>query len=141
MSKRIELPENHTRSLAVTARHIDKGIRELESILSNENRDTSALTIVRNLTKDQRNAILELLIILKTRNKKLINDFNLPPEQMYEDRLVRGKLSMMWVLLSDSTSKGFKGYGAMPSGQAKILDEQIESLLDIIYKLQQIKLE
>ena len=97
MSKRIELPENHTRSLAVTVRHIDKGIRELESILSNENRDTSALTIVRNLTKEQRNAILELLIILKTRNEKLINDFNLPLEQMYEDRLVRGKLSMMWV--------------------------------------------
>ena len=95
MSKRIELPENHTRSLAVTARHIDKGIRELESILSNENRDTFALTIVRNLTKEQRNAILELLIILKTRNEKLINDFNLPPEQMYEDRLIRGKLSMM----------------------------------------------
>ena len=138
MSKRIELPENHTRSLAVTARHIDKGIRELESILSNENRDTSALTIVRNLTKEQRNAILELLIILKTRNEKLINDFNLPPEQMYEDRLVRGKLSMMWVLLSDSTSKGLKGYGEIASDQAKVLDQHIESILEIIYKLQSV---
>ena len=138
MSKRIELPENHTRSLAVTARHIDKGIRELESILSNENRDTSALTIVRNLTKEQRNAILELLIILKTRNEKLIKDFYLPPEQMHEDRLVRGKLSMMWVLLSDSTSKGLKGYGEIASDQAKVLDQHIESILEIIYKLQSV---
>ena len=115
-----------------------KGIRELESILSNENRDTSALTIVRNLTKEQRNAILELLIILKTRNEKLINDFNLPPEQMYEDRLVRGKLSMMWVLLSDSTSKGLKGYGDIASDQSKVLDQHIESILEIIYKLQSV---
>ena len=138
MSKRIELPENHTRSLAVTVRHIDKGIRELESILSNENRDTSALTIVRNLTKEQRNAILELLITLKSENEKLIKDLNLPPEQMHEDRLVRGKLSMMWVLLSDSTSKGLKGYGEIASDQAKVLDQHIESILEIIYKLQSV---
>jgi hypothetical protein len=138
MNSRIELSDNHTRSLAVTSRHIDKGIRELEAILSDENHDTSVLTTVKNLTPEKRKAILELLKTLKVRNEKLIKDFNLPAEQMYEDRIVRGKISMMWVLLSDSTSRGLKGYGDMPAEQAKILDEHIESLLEIIYKLQQI---
>lgn len=138
MKTKIILPDNHKRSLAITTRHIDKSIKEIESLFNNENTNSSVSEIVKNLPPEKRDAISELLKELKIRNEKLIQDFSLPAERMYEDRIVRGKISMMWVLLSDSTSKGLKGYGELPVEESKILDDHIESLLEIIDRLQSI---
>lgn len=132
------LPENHERSLAITAKYIDNGIKEIESLLLNNNPSSSVLTIVKNLTQEKRIALLELLKELKSINEKMIKDFSLSPEIMYEDRIVRGKISLMWVILSDSTSKGLKGYGTLNPEQAQTLDEYINSLLTIVQQLQSV---
>jgi hypothetical protein len=144
MNEKKALPDNHKRSLSVTARHIEQGIREIELLLLNNNPDNATSTkesltsVIKNLNNEERASILDLIKYLKIENEKMIKDLNLPKEKLYEDRIVRGRLSHIWALLVDSTPKGLKGYGELNSNQAEVLDSYINKLLDIVYKLQAI---
>lgn len=138
MDEKVTLPANHKRSLSVTAKHIAKGIEEIESLLLSHKPDDLIVKVVKNLEEKQRSAILGLTEVLKKENERMIKDFNLKLEKLYEDRIVRGHISHLWVILSESTSKGLRGYGALPINQAKLLDSYINNLLDIIDKMQSV---
>lgn len=138
MADDIILPDNHKRSLSVTARHIARGIDEIESLLLNSNDKNSTSKIIKNMDEEDRKSILNLLKDLKSENNLMIESFSLKPEILYEDRMVIGKISHLWVLLSDSTSKGLKRYGKLSSTQSDIVDRHINKLLNIINKIQSV---
>lgn len=138
MNKEKYLPDNHRRSLTVTAKHVENGIREIEMILKNDSSNTKMSPIIKNLDKEERKNILQLLNQLKDENNKMICELELSSKELYEDRMVRGIISHLWVILSDSTAKGLRGYGKLSDAQAQMLGRYINSLLSTIQKIQNI---
>jgi hypothetical protein len=140
MNEKIEivLSDNHKRSLSVVARHIANGIDEIESLLLNSGNKNSTSKVIKNMDEEDRKSILNLLMDLKSENNLMVDSFSLKPEILYEDRMVIGKISHLWVLLSDSTSKGLKRYGKLSGMQSDIIDRHINKLLNIINKIQSV---
>lgn len=132
---RISLPSNYKRSLTVTSRHVERAIKEIEQLLVNQHERSSLINIIKNINEENSAKILSHLSELKHKNEQMVKEFELITENLFEDRIIRSKLTHLWVILSDSTSEALKGYGDLEPEQAKVLDNEINSLLEIIEKI------
>ncbi len=136
---KVVIPDNHKRSLSVTAMHIENSINEIEDLLINQNgKEQLTEKIVFNLSDEQRKSILAYTKVIREKNKIMFNELNLNYEKLYEDRLIRSKLSHIWVILSDSTTEALKGYGEVYGEAADLINKNVNSLLETVNEAQSI---
>lgn len=136
--QKIKIPDNHKRSLSVTARHIESSINEIEELLTNKRHDTVTEKVIKNLSEEKRNQILNIAKIVHEKNQKMFNDLELNGNVFYEDRIVRSRVSYIWTLLCDSTAEALKGYGDVTPEQSELINKHINSLLETINQIQSI---
>jgi restriction endonuclease Mrr len=134
----IKIPDNHKRSLSVTARYIEKNINEIENLLNTKNDHCKTEHIIRNLSDNHANEILYLLKILKNQNEKFFEELQLKQNILYENRILIGKISLVWAILCDSTAEALKGYGNLTSSQADVINKHVNQMLDIVGKIQSV---
>ena len=90
----IMLPDNYRRSLSVTARHIEKSIDSIEELLTNRRNENHTEKLIRSLTDEMKQKILELLSTAKIRNEKMFDDLELNVYTTYEERIVRSNIGL-----------------------------------------------
>ncbi len=132
----INIPDNHKRSLSVTARHIESSIDDIEELLTKKRHDSVTEKVIANMTQEKREQILQLTKVLREKNQIMFNDLQLNGNVFYEDRIVRSRVSHIWTLLCDSTAEALKGYGDVTPEQAEIINRHINSLLETINIIQ-----
>jgi len=134
----INIPDNHKRSLSVTARHIESSIDDIEELLTKKRHDSVTEKVIANMTQEKREQILQLTKVLREKNQIMFNDLQLNGNVFYEDRIVRSRVSHIWTLLCDSTAEALKGYGDVTTEQAEIINRHVNSLLETINIIQSI---
>lgn len=128
MSDKISLPPNHKRVISVTARLLEKELDDLESlILNNQNRLTKRIN--KTLSSDQRENILNIVKKVKVKNEEMFRKFDLDFEKLNEYQVVYSKVSYLITILTDSTSKGLKGYGKLEKESAGMLDDYMKDMI------------
>jgi len=137
-NNKINISENHKRSLSVTSRHIENSINEIEELLTNKKTDTLTEKIIKNISEEKRNQILSITKIIREKNQNMFNDLELNSSTFYEDRIIRSRITHIWSLLCDSTSDSLKGYGAVSPSNAELINDHVNSLLETINEIQSI---
>lgn len=137
-NSKIVIPENHKRSLSVTARHIESSLNDMEELLKKERKESVTEKIIFNMTQEHREKILENIKIIREKNKNMFEELDLNGNVFYEDRIIRSRISHIWTLLCESTANALKGYGDLNAEQAQIIDKHINSLLDTVQEIQSI---
>ena len=132
------IPDNHKRSLSVTAHHIENSINDIESILTNNQQDKLTEKFITNMNEEARKDILELVKIVRKQNERMFNELNLHSSNTYEDRIIRSRISHIWTLLCDSTPESLSGYGEVTDEQSKLISKNVNSLLETVNKMQAI---
>jgi len=122
------LPANHKRVISVTARLLEKELNELEGLIQNDN-DQLTKKISRTLSQDQRNRITKLVEEIRSKNEEMFYKFDLHVEKLSEHQLVYSKVNYLITILTDSTSKGLKGYGSLDKESAESLDKFMNDLI------------
>lgn len=137
MNNKIQLSNNHNRSLSVTARAIEKTINEIELLLNGNHKTYTAEIIEPVYSKEKKETILKKLSKLKEVNDEMFETLKLRSQKLTEDRVVYSNLSYLWTILIDSKSDKLTRYGDVPADNAEIIDNYIDRLLNIIGELKQ----
>ncbi len=132
---KIEIPENHKRSLSVTSQHIENSIEEIEEMLNKKDEKYLTKKVFRNIDEGTKQKILELTAILREQNKKMFEALNLFPNEYFEDRIVRSRISFIWTMLYDSMPEKMRGYGKLKDDEKEAIKVHIDKLLEIIEEL------
>jgi len=131
MSKIVNLPSNHLRSVSVTVYMIEKSIDELEVMLTTESKYFTYETI-NDLDAKDTERMLEVIKQVRKVIDVLVKKYRLNREVTYMSRILNARESKMWEVLSDTTSKRMKGFGYLPEDAAVELDEDIQTLTRLI---------
>lgn len=135
MSKTVKLPPNHHRSLSVTAQTVEQTLDELELILRSRGAENLTSRIAVSYSEETREELLAAIAEMKKANEEMVRMFNLKKHERDEARILRASASHLWVVLSDSTSQGMRGFGGLPPDLADEVDNHIHRLLMLLKKL------
>lgn len=130
------LPDNHKRSLSVTARHVEKNISEIQRMLQSKTHSYKTEQIINDVHNDDSESVLKLLTILKNKNEAFFDELLLDKNILSERRILVSKISYIWTILCDSTANAMKGYGEVTPEQAKLIDKHINGMLETVDKIQ-----
>jgi len=134
MSRKINLSENHTRSLSSSLIVVEKSLLELEDMLLKQ-----ANGCCNVLVKDIDDETLAYNITAIHEAKKCICElaekYGPSIEKMNLQRVINAKRTKIWEILTDTLSRKIKGYGTFPKKYAEEYDSDINRLLEIINKI------
>ncbi len=135
MKAEILLPDNHRRSLSVTAKMIEEGLDEVESKLKgfSNHKITQILETSYDLeTKEKIYAIINEITAI---NKEMFTSLSLTPQKSYESRVVLSQAVYLWSILIDSTSKNLIRYGDLTPEECELIDGYVLKILGLLEKL------
>jgi len=131
---RIELTENHKRSLSSTLIIVEQLLEELEDIMANS-KQTCCYELKKDLDKitieHNQKVIKEALTIICSLKEKYNTDKSFQSLQ----RMVDAKKTKIWETLHNSKSRRMKGFGEFPQIHIKEYDGDIDQLMAITEKI------
>ena len=134
MSKKINLPETHTRSLSSALTIVEKSLLELEDILIKQ--DNSCCNM---LVKDIDDGTLANNIESIREAKKYICEiaekYGTSVEKVSLQRIINAKRAKIWEILTDTLSGKTKGYGKLPKKYVAEYDADINKLIEITNRI------
>ena len=135
MKDRIELPDPQRRSLEVTANVIETTLGEMEILLRSEGKGLFTKKVEPCYTVEERSRMLGAIAAMQQANMEMILHLGLRSSHISEDRIVSARISHMWTVLCDSTSKGLKGFGGLHPTLARVVDDHVSELLELLKKI------
>ena len=134
MSRKINLSENHTRSLSSSLIVVEKSLLELEDMLLKKN-DSCCNVIV----KDNDDGTLANISTSIQEAKKCIcvlaEKYGTSRQKLSLQRVINAKRTKIWEILTDMLSRKIKGYGAFPKKYTDEFDADINRLIEITNKI------
>ena len=132
MSKTIKLPSNHHRSLSVTAQTVERTLDELELILRSKGIVNLTSRITASYSEETRGELLAAIAEMRNANEEMVHTFKLQRQEREEAKILRAAISHLWVILSDSTAKGMRGFGPLSPELASEVNKHVHRLLDLL---------
>lgn len=132
MSKTIKLPANHHRSLSVTAETVERTLDELELVLQSKGIEHLTSKITPSYSDETRQELLAAVAEMRKANEEMVRAFDLQKHERKEARILRAAISHLWVILSDSTAKGMRGFGPLSPDLASEVNKHVHRLLDLL---------
>lgn len=130
MNKKIDLSENHTRSLSTSLIIVDKSLSELEDMLLNEN-STCCNMILKDIDEKALKNNIAAIHEAKKHICKMKEKYGTSVEKRSLQRIIKAKKTRIWVVLTDSLSKGLRGFGEFPKQYLNEYDSDINKLIEI----------
>jgi hypothetical protein len=137
MNNKLKLPENHSRSLSVTAKMIEEGLDEIKLKLSGNFDHKITQILEPSYDSETKGKIFEILNEIQAVNREMFASLSLTPQKSYESRVVQSQTVYLWSILIDSTSKKLSRYGDLTPEESKLIDEYIIKLLSLLEKLKE----
>lgn len=134
MNKKIQLSDNHTRTLSSSLILVEKSLSELESILTSQ--DNNCCNV---LVKDVDDETIEKNISVIKEAKmyicELADKYGTSKEEMSLQRFINAKKVRMWEMLTDTLSRKIKGYGPFPKKYSGEYDADVSKLIEITNRI------
>lgn len=131
----VHLPENHRRSLSVTAHMIERSLDEMENLLRSAGGGTLTSSIERTYSDEKRQRLLAAIERMKEANAEMVRALNLVPNHYTEEQIIKARNTHLWTLLVDSKPEAMKGFGEMPRDVAAVVDSHVNKLLQLLEQL------
>ena len=135
MKDSIELPDPQRRSLEVTANVIETTLAEMETLLRSDRKGQLTRKVEPCYSEEERSRMLSAIAAMRQANTEMILHLGLRSSRIREDRIVNARISHMWTVLCDSTSKGLKGFGGLPPSLSQVVDDHINQLLELLKEI------
>ncbi len=137
MSTNAILPENHRRSLSVTAKMIEEGLDDVESKLKGSTNHKITQILEESYDSETKEKIFQVIKDIHAVNREMFTALSLTPQTSYESRVVQSQTVYLWSILVDSTSKNLSRYGDLTTEQSELVDGYISKLLSLLDKLKE----
>jgi len=134
MNKKIDLSENHTRSLSSSLIVVEKSLSELEEMLLNH-ADGCCNVLVKDIDDETLANNITAIHEAKKCICELAQKYGTSVEKMNLQRVINAKRTKMWEILTDTLSRKIKGYGTFPKKYAEEYDWDINRLLEITNRI------
>lgn len=134
MNRKVNLPDNHTRTLSSSLIVVEKSLSELENILTNQSNDCCSVI----LNDVEENSIKNNITVIHEAKKyicELAEKYGTSKEKLSLYRIINAKRTKIWEILTDSLSRKSKGYGTFPKKYADEFDSDINKLIDITNRI------
>ncbi len=134
MSKKIQLSENHTRSLSSSLIVVEKSLLELDDMLLKQNNSCCNL-LMKDV--DDKTIITNISAIQEAKNYicSLAEKYGTSKENLSLQRVINAKRTKIWEILTDTLSRKIKGYGTFPKKYAEEYDSDINRLIEITNRI------
>ncbi len=131
------LPENHRRSLSVTAKMIEEGLDDVESKLRGSFNHKITQKLEESYDAETKETIFSIINEIKDVNKEMFYRLSLNPQKSSESRVVQSQVVYLWSILIDSTSKKLSRYGDLTPDESELVDNYILKILTLLDKLKE----
>jgi hypothetical protein len=134
MSKKINLSENHTRSLSSSLIVVEKSLLELENMLSKQT-DSRCNGFVRDI--DDKTLANNIASIQEAKKYicELAEKYGTSKENLNLQRVINVKRTRIWEILTDTLSRKIKGYGTFSKKYTEEYDSDINRLIEITNRI------
>ncbi len=134
MSRKINLSENHTRSLSSSLIVVEKSLLELEGMLLKQT-DGCCNVLIKDI--DDESLANNIKAIQEARKCicELAEKYGTSVEKINIQRVINAKRTKIWEILTDTLSRKIKGYGTFPRKYAEEYDADINKLIEITNKI------
>lgn len=129
------LPENHRRSLSVTAKFIEEGLNKVEAILNGSSNHSVTHVVETSYDNKTKEKIHEIIKEIQAVNKEMFTALSLKPQITFESRVLQSQAVYLWSILVDSTAKNLSRYGSLTTEESKLVDGYVQKLLALVDKL------
>lgn len=124
------LNDNHRRVLATALLIIENSILDFEQLLMHRTEKImQKIEYESDLTDDQIQRYLTIISEMKLSIRQLSEKYNLKPSVISFSQVLNAKKSSLWQILSDTTSRRLRRYGAFPQDLAPEIDSDIDKML------------
>jgi hypothetical protein len=131
------LPENHRRSLSVTAKMIEEGLDDVELKLKGSFNHKITQRLEESYNSETKESIFSIINEIKNVNKEMFYNLSLNPQKSSESRVVQSQAVYLWSILIDSTSKKLSRYGDLSPEESELIDKYILKILSLLDKLKE----
>lgn len=123
-----EINDNHRRALTNAMRLVMRRLDEFVHLLADETRSGQSET-----EPEQIREISERIVISRQMVQAFCARFGLILENRTDPLwTIQVGVARLWEMLEDCKSGPLRGYGAVPAETQPVLDEEIQSLIDVI---------
>ncbi len=137
MKTDILLPDNHRRSLSVTAKMIEEGMDDIESKLRGSFNHKVTQILEESYDAETKESIFSVIKEIKDVNNEMFSKLYLNTQKTSESRVLQSQAVYLWSILIDSTSKKLSRYGDLTPEESKLIDEYILKILSLLDKLKE----
>lgn len=124
------LNDNHRRVLATALLIIENSILDFEQLLTHRTEKImQKIEYESDLTDDQIQRYLTIISEMKLSIRQLSEKYDLKPSVISFSQVLNAKKSSLWQILSDTTSRRLRRYGAFPQDLAPEIDSDIDKML------------
>ncbi len=134
MSKKINLPDTHTRSLSSALIVVEKSLLELEDILIKQDESCCNLLIKDIDDKTLANNI-ESVREAKKYIREMAEKYSTSAEKISLQRIIKAKRAKIWEVLTDTLSGKTRGYGKFPKKYIAEYDADINKLIELTNRI------
>ena len=141
MDKKTEiflLNEYQRRGLTATFRILEEMMHEIETMINSDGFEGNLIVIDNNISSQAKEEILKRIHLVREKVSRLSEQFALEMKQTKSSSQILADLSYCWEILEGSKAKKLKGYGEVAEGLEKVLDPQINTIIDIITEMENI---
>jgi len=134
LSKKINLSENHTRSLSSSLIVVEKSLLELEDMLLKQT-DSCCNVLVKDIDDETLANNIASIQEAKKCICELAEKYGTSKENLNLQRVINAKRTKIWEILTDTLSRKIKGYGTFPKKYAEEFDSDINRLIEITNRI------
>lgn len=129
--KKIQLSDNHNRSLSTSLYLIEKLADEFDREL-NYKTELRMFDLIDDIPIERVEEYRSLISNIKKYIIYMSEKYCLKPNQLFHSRIINARRTKMWEILCDSKSKQMRKYGKFPDKHANEFDSDIDNLLNLI---------
>jgi hypothetical protein len=130
------LNEAQERSLSATFQIIEDRLREMEVALKSEDFNGILRERINDIPPEVRPVVFEKADLIRERIKVLSEKLHLEKRRTEITIETLAKLAYCWEILQDAKTKHLKRFGDTAAGLQKILDPQIDAIIDLLQEIE-----
>ncbi|MBM4140780.1 MAG: hypothetical protein FJ242_04685 [Nitrospira sp.] len=132
------LNEYQRRGLSSTFRILEEMMCEIETLINSDGFRGNLIVTENDILLQSREEIVKKIQLVREKVSHLSKQFALEMKQAKLSSQILADLSYCWETLEGSKAKRLRGYGEVEEGLEKVLDPQIDAIINLITEMENI---
>lgn len=130
--------DNHNRILSVLAQLNEAHLNDIIDLLDHKKSERITKKVSNTITDETSKKIIASVKKMLKINEQMFKDLELKPQLLVDKRIIISKISYLWSVITDHSSKRLENYGEMTEKQKVVVDNYINQLSQVVNELQEL---